>query len=90
MTPLAWVFVVEIDAAASADQSYFAAEARYLVFGSFVACLVEVDLAAVATVLAVIASGTPFAAATVVVIVDLGLATKSSCSVEFVVAVLEP
>ena len=32
----------------------------------------------------------PFAAATVVVSVDLGLATKLSCSVDFVVAVLEP
>lgn len=85
MTPLKWLFAIEI--AAFADQAYSVTEVRGLMFE---ASAVVANLTAVGTVQAVLESVTSIAAVEVVVVtVDLGLATKLQNSAGFVAA-LEP
>lgn len=85
MTPLKWLFAIEI--AAFADQAYSVTEVRDLMFE---ASAVVANLTAVVTVQAVLESVTSIAAVEVVVVtVDLGLATKLQNSAGFVAA-LEP
>lgn len=83
MTPLKWLFAIEI--AAFADQAYSVTEVRGLMFE---ASAVVANLTG--TVQAVLESVTSIAAVEVVVVtVDLGLATKLQNSAGFVAA-LEP